>query len=385
MNILHVNNVLPVPPMDGGRLRKLQHLGALESAHHLRVLGRCPDPAALAPFVAAHPLWQVLPVPEPVDPSRNPIPRAVREALAAHPVDVVHVSGFGQWPGERGLGRAYAVLDIDSLDGVVLQRMREAGDTTVSGFHVSATDALTRAACERADLVLACSEVDAAALRALAPSARVAVIDNGVDVQALDGLGPIPETPPLVTFTGFLAYWPNADACTWFADEVLPRLRDQVPGVRFRIVGRVPPASVVALAERPGIELHADVPSMRPHFAEAHVLVAPLRAGSGTRLKILEGFAAGRPIVSTSIGCEGLPVVDGEHLRVADDPARFADAVAQLLRDREAAAMLAARARQMVAARFDLPVLAERLLDIYASLRGTPPRGVAPGAQEAVR
>jgi polysaccharide biosynthesis protein PslH len=375
MRILIVNNVLPVAPVDGGRIRKLQHLAALAPEHEVWVLGRAPDSLARDAFAAAHPGCRVVTVPEPDDPSRNPIARAVRELVASQSFDCIHVSGFPQWPGERGFGTAYVVLDIDSLEGVVLQRMRDAGAAAVSSFAVAATDALTRFACERADLVLACSDVDAAAIREAVPAARVEVVPNGVDVAALDGMGPIPRnTPPVVTFTGFLSYWPNADACTWFADEILPRVRARVGHVVFRVVGRVPPADVMDLALREGIEVIPDVPAMHPYFAAADVLVAPIRAGSGTRVKILEAFAAGRPVVSTSVGCEGLPVTSGEQLLIADEPDGFADAVAELIANRPLAARLAAAASVLVRSTFDLPVVGARLRETYRSLADAPAR-----------
>lgn len=378
MRILHVNNLLPVAPMDGGRLRKLHQLEALGARHELCVVGRAPDLEARDAFVDAHPGWNIVTVPEPQDASRNPVSRAVRELTAATRFDVIHVSGFAQWPGERAFGAAHVVLDIDSLDGTVFQRMRDTNAGLLSEFDIAATEALTRTACTRADMVLACSAVDAEHIRRLAPRATVHVAENGVDVATFSGLGPRPSNrPPVVTFTGFLSYWPNADACLYFASEILPLLRARVGAVRFRMVGRVPPDALAALAEQPDVELVADVPDIRPWFGAADAMVVPLRAGSGTRLKILEAFAAGRPVVTSPIGCEGLDVADGEHLLVAADADAFADAVARVLVDDALADGLTRRARHLVREQYDLPVLAERLLALFDNLTVAPPRGRA--------
>lgn len=378
MRILHVNNLLPTEPMDGGRLRKLQQLEALSGSHDVWVLGRSPDLAARDALAAAHPEWTIVTVPESVDPSRNPIVSAVRDLTNREPFDVIMVSGFAQWPGERTFGHAHVVLDIDSLDGTVLQRMRDTDGSLMTEFDIAATEALTRTVCNRADLVLACSEVDAAHLRRLARRARVEVVANGVDGSAFAGLGPPPrQSPPVVTFTGFLSYWPNADACAFFIEEVLPALRALVHDVRFRMVGRVPPASLVMLAQQPGVDLHADVPDIRPWFASSDVMVAPIRAGSGTRLKILEAFAAGRPVVSTTIGCEGLDVQDGTHLLVADGATAFASAVARVVTSPELSARLIEHGYAVFQARYERTALAAHLRQRIAGLEGTTPRGRA--------
>lgn len=378
MRILHVNNLLPIEPMDGGRLRKLQHLEALAHEHDLWVLGRSPDLAARDALARAHPGWRIITVPESDDPSRNPIVGALRELTSRQAFDVVVVSGFAQWPGDRALGAAHVILDIDSLDGTVLQRMRDTDRSLTSAFDIAATEALTRTVCNRADLVLACSEVDAAHLRRLARHARVEVIANALDGSAFAGLGPPPRrSPPVVTFTGFLSYWPNADGCAFFIAEVLPLLRQLVPDVRVRMVGRVPPESLVTLAAAHDVELHADVPDIRPWFATSDVMIAPLRVGSGTRLKILEAFAAGRPVVSTSIGCEGLEVEHGTHLLVADAPADFASAVARVLGTPALSALLVEHAAALFHARYERTALAERLRQLVAGLDGTTPRGPA--------
>jgi len=378
MRILHVNNLLPIEPMDGGRLRKLQHLDALSRVHDVWVLGRSPDLAARDALASAHPDWTIVTVPESIDPSRNPIVGAVRDLTRQEAFDVIVVSGFAQWPGERAFGHAHVVLDIDSLDGTVLQRMRDTDGSLMSEFDIAATEALTRTVCNRADLVLACSEVDAAHIRRLAGRARVEVVANGVDGSTFVGSGPPPHrSPPVVTFTGFLSYWPNADACAYFIGEVLPLLRTLVQDVRFRMVGRVPPESLVTLAEQHGVELHADVPDIRPWFATSHVMVAPIRAGSGTRLKILEAFAAGRPVVSTTIGCEGLDVQDGIHLLIADTPDAFARAVARVVTTPDLSARLVEHAAALFRARYERTALAAQLRQLVASLEGTTPRGRA--------
>jgi polysaccharide biosynthesis protein PslH len=274
------------------------------------------------------------------------------------------------------------VLDVESLDSTVFRRMRATGERAISDFEVAATDALTRAACLRADLLLACSAADATELRAMVPDTPIEIVPNAVDVAFFDGLGSPPRRlPPIVTFTGLLAYWPNADACGHFVDEILPQLEARVGPVIFQIVGRVPPAPVVSRADGQRVRLAADVPDIRPWLAASDVIVVPLRAGSGTRVKILEAFAAGRPVVSTRIGCEGLDVEPGRHLLVADEPEAFAAATARVLGDVVLADRLTRHAGQLVRERFDERAVTETLRLRYRELgvrdgRPHPTRGV---------
>lgn len=211
------------------------------------------------------------------------------------------------------------------------------------------------ARCARADLILATSDRDADTLRALLPGRPVRVVPNGVDTTAFGVAGVPPdatEASSRVVFTGTLGYYPNVQAVLTFAAHCWPRIRAAVPGATWRIVGSYPPPEVLRLAELPGVTVTGAVPAVQPYLASAAVAVAPLLIGGGTRLKILEAFAMGRAVVTTSVGCEGLAVEDGRHLLVADDPAAFADAVIALLGDADRRVALGAAGRALVEDRY---------------------------------
>lgn len=217
----------------------------------------------------------------------------------------------------------------------------------------------------RFDRTLAVSEADRDELMALAPGARVDVVETGVDVAAFRPEVPVTRSEKVVIFLGSMDWQPNEDGVIWFVEEVWPAVRAAVPGAVFRIVGRRPTPRVLAL-RAPDIEVTGDVVSVVPHLAEAALTVVPLRAGGGTRLKIFEAMAAGAPVVSTTLGAEGLPVTPGRDIVIADHAAPLAEAVAGMLRNRDRREQVAAAAHR-TAETHDWSQIAARLADQLAA------------------
>jgi len=189
-------------------------------------------------------------------------------------------------------------------------------------------------ACQQADLTIAVSEDDRRRLQEIAPGARLAAVPTGVDTAYFDP-APYPEHNDRLVFSGSMDWHPNEDAVIYFIESILPRIRAERPGVSFTIVGRNPSARVRELAAHPGVVVTGTVDDVRPAIGAGSVYVVPLRAGSGTRLKIFEALAMARAVVSTTVGAEGLALEPGRHFVPADDPAAFADAVVALLRHPE--------------------------------------------------
>jgi glycosyltransferase involved in cell wall biosynthesis len=158
---------------------------------------------------------------------------------------------------------------------------------------------------------------------------------------------------------------PNEDGVAYFIREILPLIRQQVPQVSLRIVGRKPSADLESLAARQeNVELTGWVEDVRPFLARGAVCIVPLRIGSGTRLKIFEAMAMGKAVVSTSIGAEGLPVQPGENILMADDPHTFAQSVVSLLRDPTRRRKIGLAARKLVADNYSW----ERIADDFAAV-----------------
>jgi glycosyltransferase involved in cell wall biosynthesis len=164
-----------------------------------------------------------------------------------------------------------------------------------------------------------------------------------------------------------MGYEPNDDAVLYFCRDILPIIRRTVPGVELWIVGRDPTPAVRALASDT-VHVSGRVDDVVPYYERSAVAIVPLRAGGGTRLKILEAMALGRPVVTTTIGCEGLDVRDNEHVLIADTAESFAARTVQLINSPELWQAIAARARELVVNQYDWDAIAGQMLRLYEEL-----------------
>jgi glycosyltransferase involved in cell wall biosynthesis len=217
----------------------------------------------------------------------------------------------------------------------------------------------------RFDLTFAVSAEDAATL-----GGRAHVVPNGVDLEGFPAT-PVPAAHAMI-FSASFNYEPNIDGAVWLCEEILPRVRSEVPDATLFLVGREPNERVRRLAELPGVDAHFDVPSVLPLLTAARVALVPLRQGSGTRLKALEAMAAGRPLAGTQVGLEGLGLTNGESALMSDTAEGVARAVARLLLDDDTATRMATSARDLAERNFGWDALAERYLD---TLLGRRPAG----------
>ena len=188
------------------------------------------------------------------------------------------------------------------------------------------------AICDAANLILVTSERERLIVRDIPGMPPVATVANTVDPEFFDGSAARPVDNEIV-FIGTTHVDANRDGVRWFANEILPLVEREIPGVRFKVVGGTPPDDILALASAPNIDVLGFVPDVRDHMATATALVVPLRSGGGTRLKIIEALSYGLPTVSTSLGAEGLDINHDHDILIADNPADFAAEVVRVLRD----------------------------------------------------
>ena len=218
-----------------------------------------------------------------------------------------------------------------------------------------------------ADGVYLCSTADEQRLLEEVPEARTTVIPNAADVEFYRPRAgdPKPDGRTIVFF-GLLSYAPNVDGVIYFVNEIWPHVAASHPDARCKIIGGSPPPALLALAG-PRIEFTGFVPDLRPHLAEAAVVVVPLRLGGGTRLKIVEAMAMGKAIVSTTLGAEGIDATPDRDIMIADDAASFAARIRSLLDDVGRAAELGHAARRLAESKYAWSSAARALEGFYRS------------------
>ena len=199
----------------------------------------------------------------------------------------------------------------------------------------------------------------------------IRLVPNGVDTDTI----PFKERrtqadEPVVLFIGTISYQPNQDGIHWFHTMVWPELKARFPGIKWFIVGRFPTSDVLALAETdPSIQVHADVVSTQPFLDMADVAICPLMTGSGTRLKILEAFSAGVPMVSTQLGAEGIEAKHAESIYLADTPKEFEAAVSELIESPDKADTVRKAARHIVESKYEwVGITREAIQDLLIHL-----------------
>jgi glycosyltransferase involved in cell wall biosynthesis len=214
------------------------------------------------------------------------------------------------------------------------------------------------------DLGLVCSEADRKTYEELVPGKRPVIIPNAVDTDAFRPDG-TQEAARKIIFTGTLWYEPNLDAARWLAEDIFPLIRLDFPDMELSIVGDDPPEEVRNLARRPGISVTGSVEDIHPYLRQALIFAAPIRTGSGTRQKILDAMAMGLPVISTSVGCEGLEVEEGENICLAETPEEFREKVRRLVRDREFRSHIARGGRRLVEEKYSRRAAVEKLAALW--------------------
>lgn len=226
--------------------------------------------------------------------------------------------------------------------------------------------------CRLFEAVTAISTVDAEHMRHVYGLTNVLAV---VPIAAAPVTDSVPESvihlpaTPLITFVGTMNYQPNVDAALWFIREIFPLILQDQPKARFRVIGREPPRSLMRVAQtNPAIEVTGTVKEVLPLLRESSVVVVPLRAGSGVRLKIMESLSAGLPMVSTSVGAEGLPMENGRDILIADDAETFAQSVLRLLQDDVLRRDMAERGQQRAQTDFSWAQSGVALFDVLKSV-----------------
>jgi glycosyltransferase involved in cell wall biosynthesis len=224
-------------------------------------------------------------------------------------------------------------------------------------------------ALRRASAATAVTSLELSTLRSWGVN-NVNLVPNGVDLESA-GATPEAEREDELLFLASLDWYPNLDALGYFVKNILPAVRARRPGVKLRIVGRKPARSVIEqYSGLPGIDFVGEVEEVHSHVGRATVIIVPLRIGGGSRIKILEALGAGKAVISTTIGAEGLDVIAGEHLLIADSPEGFAGGVAELLASTRLRRHLGDNGRKLVNDRYGWDQIANRLEKVWYDVSG---------------
>jgi len=326
---------------------------------HLQEFGRPSGPGATARIAASY----------------ARLGRAANRLLRAGGFDLLHVEYL-----ETGLAidRRSAVpklvVAIDELARPAQHRLhlaRGAASRMGAWLYWRAIGRLQSRICRKFDRILTLSEHDRRTLVARDPTLSVGVLPFpfGLDPARVRDAR---RAPAELLFVGAMHRDANGDAVRWFHEEILPRVKTEVGDAHFTIAGAAPPAEIQRLAAEPGVEVTGFVESLEPLYARATVFVAPLRIAGGIAGKTLDALAAGCPVVTTTIGNDGIGATPGQHLLVADSPIDFAAAVTRLLLDPAQRDRLGESARRFAAERFAPAVSAAALEREHQALAGAP-------------
>jgi polysaccharide biosynthesis protein PslH len=224
--------------------------------------------------------------------------------------------------------------------------------------------------CSKVALNAVVSEQDRETLRQLSPDGRFVVVPNGVDTEYFQ---PAYGGDTGIVCVGPTNWHPNRDALQYMAEDILPALRTGEGEPPVRWIGRATSEEQAHFRNAYGMELTGRVPDIRPFVAAAACYVVPIRVGGGTRVKILDAWAMGKAVVSTSIGCEGLDAVDGENILIRDDPGEFAAAVLAVLADGSLRERLGRAGRRTVEKSYSWEVIGRAMIEEYRALIEPPP------------
>jgi GT2 family glycosyltransferase/glycosyltransferase involved in cell wall biosynthesis len=424
LKILYITFGLPVPPDSGARIRDFNLVSRVAQQHEVSVLSLLEFPeetkhiegmlafcrqvdgvvadrswlgtlaVALLGWFAGRPLATA--------PYYYPaLARKIRQLTAEQSFDVVQIEHSFLAPYRAAVAPGFAGAAVLSLHNIGVHQYRSMLDMShgllllaaalkwlllrgwearlARQFHLSIV--VSHEDRERLESLHGQLYPDGVHSQATQPARRIRVVENGVDCSRFQ---PLPEPVPgpwlhtaadaaraggELLFVGTMGYLPNRDAMEFFVREVLPLVRQQRPDCRLTIVGSGGRQFLSHLAQDGVVEITDRVNDLFPFYQRVHVVVAPLRSGGGSRLKILEAMALGRPVVSTRVGHEGLALVQGKDLLVADEPGAFARHVVDLLAGYPLWQSVANTARQTVASRYDWNQAVQQLLSAYARIR----------------
>lgn len=312
-----------------------------------------------------------------------PMRQLVRRLLETEPFDIVHADQLTMTQFALDVDRLpegkrpYTIFDAHNATWTITDRLLDSAPRALKPLlhletgRVKAYEGMLLA---RFDHTMVVIPEDKPALMAGLPgdadreaiARRISVIPITIDADKLQPVQRQPDSLNILAL-GSMHYPPNVDGIRWFVRDIFPLIQAEEPGVTLTIVGKSPPADLVHMAEQQSdsIEVTGFVPELQPFMERAALMVVPVRAGSGMRVRLLEAFARAMPTVTTTIGMEGIAAENGRHLLLADDPETFAQETVRLLRDPALQQMLAENGRQLAVEKYDWRSALQQMDAVY--------------------
>ena len=396
MKLLIIAQVYPYPPQSGGKIRLYNLIKHLSKKHEVDLLvlmreSEPPDIEAMKKYCTQvdviiqkfnpnpklfnrtlKKIYQLMSTSPSgvILASSAKMQKIVRAKIQTGNFDIVQIEGIGIAQYRPSSTSCKTILSLYDLYSVIFQRL-----LATSSFLRKLDDVsqyfkyrrYERQVCPLFDACLTMSEVDAEQLKKISPNSRIFVIPNGVDIEYFYPVFNNGNTKRLV-FTGTMSYSPNHDGMLYFYHEIFHKICSVEKQVQLYIVGMEPPQQILDLGAAPNIEVTGRVEDVRHYIADASVYIAPLRIGSGTRLKILEALAMGKAVVSTSIGCEGISVTHEKNIIIADEPSDFARWCIELLRNPDLRKELGQEGRKLVEEKYSWETICASLEKVYEKL-----------------
>ena len=399
MKVLWLSHFVPWPPRGGALQRSYNLLRCAATAHDVRVValnqGAWLAPTEIADASAALSEFcsSVTVFPIPSQTSRSHWVAMVAAGLLrttpydvnwlrsrrmfAHvqkiarlrDIDLIHVDTLGLMPYADLFPGTPRVLNHHNVESQMMERRAELETTwlrrTYLAFEARRLARFERRACPTVEANLVVSELDGERLRLAVGDVPIAVVENGVDTSFFSPGGS--SAPKTILFVGGMEWYPNREAVRVLVDEIWPRLTASDPDWRLTVVGRHPSPELLAAARDPRVTVAGFVEDVRPYLASAQICVYPIRDGGGTRLKVLDAFAMGKPLVATRLTVEGIEAVDGVHYVSAETAEEFVNAIRRLAAHEEESGDLGREARALVDKRYGWEQIGQRLLAAYES------------------
>ncbi|MEO8611085.1 MAG: glycosyltransferase family 4 protein [Chloroflexota bacterium] len=393
MRVLLLTQVLPYPPDSGPKVKTYYVLKYLARQHKVTLVSFVRDsdkpeyirhletlcervitvPITRSPLRDLRFLGQSLLTGQPwmmLRDERDEMRQTLKELAATTHFDVVHADQLNMGQYALPFTNSRKVLDLHNALWVLYKRLSETLPFTKPMKYILIRDwrllkQYEGNLCRNFDAVTAVTEEDRRWLVEAGARPEMPVIPIAIDTDEQAQIARKPSGPHIVHI-GTMYWPPNIDGITWFLDEIYPLIKQQIPDVRCTLIGARPPASIVERMQTdPSLTVTGYVEDPLPYLADSSMMVVPLRAGGGMRVKILNALSQGIPMVSTTVGCEGIAVKDGEDILIADDSQGFADATVRLLNDSLLNAKITENGRKTAEQSYDYRQACKPLDEVY--------------------